>query len=107
MVICASVENVEWDFTQGESGMIDVYINSIEDINFDPNTIKAEMPKRREDCYDFVIKGGPNGRFFSAWVYMDVDDIDENNLAYSFEYCFNKIAADEDPGICVYVRRNK
>ena len=106
-VICASIENVEWDFTEGESGMIDVFLDSIEDIDFDANSIMGEMPKSRENRYDFEIEGGPNGRFFSAWVYIDFDDIDTDNLAGTFEYCFNEIAAEEDPGICVYVRRNK
>lgn len=104
-VICASIPKTEWDFTQGDSGNIDVFINDISDIDFDPYTILGEMPKSRESCYDFSIEGGPKGKFFSAWVYIDFDDLITDNIVSVFERCFNDFAADEDPTISLYVRR--
>lgn len=107
-VICASIPRTEWDFTVGDSSAIDVFINDISDIDFDPNTILGEMPKCREDCYDFDIEGSPAGRFFSAWVYIDFDDLDMDNIddiVKVFERCFNDFATDADPAINLYVRR--
>lgn len=110
-VICASIPRTNWDFTAGDSGAIDVFINDISDIDFDPNTILGEMPKCRENCYDFDIEGSPEGQFFSAWVYIDFDDlITDNglitdNIVSVFERCFNEFATDADPTINLYVRR--
>lgn len=107
-VICASIPRTNWDFTAGDSGAIDVFINDISDIDFDPNTILGEMPKCRENCYDFNIEGSPRGKFFSAWVYIDFDDLDLDNIddiVGVFERCFNDVATDADPAINLYVRR--
>lgn len=106
-VICASIPRTNWDFTAGDSGAIDVFINDISDIDFDPNTILGEMPKCRENCYDFEIEGSPAGKFFSAWVYIDFDDLDMDNtddIVKVFERCFNDFATDADPAINLYVR---
>lgn len=107
-VICASIPRTNWDFTAGDSGAIDVFINDISDIDFDPNTILGEMPKCRENCYDFDIEGSPAGKFFSAWVYIDFDDLEMDNtddIVKVFERCFNDLATDADPAINLYVRR--
>ena len=107
-VIRASIPRTNWDFTAGDSSAIDVFINDISDIDFDPNTILGEMPKCRENCYDFDIEGSPAGRFFSAWVYIDFDDLDMDNIddiVKVFERCFNDFATDADPAINLYVRR--
>lgn len=113
-VICASIPKTEWDFTQGDSGNIDVFINDISDIDFDPYTILDEMPKDRENCYDFDIEGGPKGKFFSAWVYIDFDDLIDlimdnglitDNIVSVFERCFNDFATEDDPAISLYIRR--
>lgn len=110
-VILASIQKAKWDFTQGDSGNIDVFINDISDIDFNSNSILGEMPKSRENCYDFDIEGSPKGKFFSAWVYIDFDDlITDNglitdNIVSVFERCFNDFATDADPAISLYVRR--
>ena len=108
-VICASIPRTNWDFTGGDSGAIDVFINDISDIDFDPNTILGEMPKCRENRYDFDIEGSPRGKFFSAWVYIDFDDLDDmdniDDIVKVFERCFNDLATDADPAINLYVRR--
>lgn len=104
-VICASIPRTDWDFTQGDSGAIDVFINDVSDIDFDPNTILGEMPERRESCYDFDIEGSPKGKFFSAWVYIDFDDLITDDIVSVFERCYNDFATDADPAINLYVRR--
>lgn len=110
-VICASIPRTDWDFTQGDSGAIDVFLNDVSDIDFDPYTILGEMPKCRENCYDFDIEGSPEGKFFSAWVYIDFDDLitDDglitDDIVGVFERCFNDLATDADPAINLYVRR--
>lgn len=104
-VICASIPRTDWDFTQGDSGAIDVFLNDVSDIDFDPYTILGEMPKCRENCYDFDIEGSPEGRFFSAWVYIDFDDLITDDIVSVFERCYNDFATDADPAINLYVRR--
>lgn len=110
-VIRASFKKAKWDFTAGDSSAIDVFLNDVSDIDFDPNTILGEMPKSRENCYDFDIEGSPKGQFFSAWVYIDLDDLTTDgglivdDVAGVFERYFNDFAADEDPTINLYVRR--
>ena len=42
-VICASIPRTYWDFTQGDSGAIDVFLNDVSDIDLDPYTILGEM----------------------------------------------------------------
>lgn len=110
-VICASIPKTEWDFTAGDSGSIDVFINDVSDIDFDPYLILGEMPKCRENCYDFEIEGSSKGKFFSAWVYIDLDDLVTedgviiDDIVKVFERCFNDFATDADPAINLYVRR--
>lgn len=104
-VICASIPRTYWDFTQGDSGAIDVFLNDVSDIDFDPYTILGEMPKCRENCYDFDIEGSPEGRFFSAWVYIDFDDLITDDIVGVFERCYNDFATDADPAINLYVRK--
>ena len=110
-VILASFKKAKWDFTAGDSGNIDVFLNDDSDIDFNSNFILDEMPKSRESRYDFDIEGSPRGKFFSAWVYIDLDDLTTDDglvvddLAGVFERYFNDFAADEDPAINLYVRR--
>lgn len=104
-VICASIPKTYWDFTQGDSGAIDVFLNDVSDIDFDPYTILGEMPKCRENCYDFDIEGSPRGKFFSAWAYIDLDDLITDDIVSVFERCYNDFATDADPAINLYVRR--
>jgi len=65
-VILASFEKAKWDFTEGDSGNIDVFLNDNSDIDFNSKLILSEMPKSRESRYDFDIEGSPRGKFFSA-----------------------------------------
>lgn len=110
-VILASFKRAKWDFTAGDSGNIDVFINDISDIDFNSHFILGEMPKSRESCYDFDIEGSPRGKFFSAWVYIDLDDLVTDNglitdsVVSVFERYFNDFATDADPAISLYVRR--
>lgn len=112
-VILASFEKAKWDFTAGDSGNIDVFLNDDSDIDFNSNFILGEMPKGRESRYDFDIEGSPRGKFFSAWVYIDLDDLTvgdgliTDDITGVFERYFNDFAADEDPHINLYVRRTK